>query len=188
MPCLRDRFVLVASAFAENGNVEALKLKGFHHHRSFLPMMCRPARPHMGTNILVWTSLMTGPADTFGLRVLHRAFPSLPDTACQIVSDFIKNDNVLFMLQCSDRMFHVDDERIGDFKFSMLIVPTNSWGMMREIHDDLLVVGIPYTVARMNQFVTDMLMIMVGRFGFDAVVKVYGRPPSCVLVIAPEED
>ena len=141
----------------------------------------------MRTKILVWTSLMTGPRDSFGLCVLRRAFPSLPATASEIVSDFIRND-VLLMMQCGHNTFHVDDERIGDFKFSMLIVPTNSSGMMREIHDDLLAVGIPYTVARMNQFVTDMLMIMVGRFGFDAVVKVYGRPPSCVLVIAPEED
>ena len=140
----------------------------------------------MGTNILVWTSLMTGPADTFGLRVLHRAFPSLPDTACHIVSDFIKNDNVLFMFQRGDRMFHVDDERIGDFDFSMLVVPTNSWDMMAEIHDDLLAVGIPYTVARMNQFVNDLLIIMVERFGCNPVVRLGRHETGFSLTIAPE--
>jgi hypothetical protein len=192
MPCLQDRFVLAACAFAENGEGgEALTLKGFHHHRSFLPMMCRPARPYMGKNILVWTNLMTGPADSFGLLVLHRAFPSLPDTACHIVSDFIKNENVLFMFQRGDRMFHVDHEHIGDFDFSMLIIPTNSWDMIGEIHDDLLAVGIPYTAARMNQFVNDLLIIMVRRFGCNVLVKTcYTRgagSPRCILAIAPEE-
>jgi len=141
----------------------------------------------MGTDVLVWTSLVTGPADRFGLLVLQRAFP-VPVAALEIVSNFIKNDNVLFMMQRGHRMFHVDDERIGDFEFSMLVVPTNSWDMMGEIHDNLLAVGIPYTVARMNQFVTDMLIIMVARFGFNAVVEVYGWPPGYALVIAPKEN
>jgi hypothetical protein len=160
----------------------------FQHHHSFLPMICRPARPSMRTKILVWTSLMTGPQDRFGLRVLRQAFPAIPDTACEIVSDFIKDDNVLFMRQCGHRFFHVDVERIGNFEFSTLIIPTNSWDMMAEIHDDLLAVGIPSTVARMSQFAVDVLMIMEDRFGCHAVVKVYGWSPDCVLVIAPEED
>ena len=131
---------------------------------------------------------MTGPRDSFGLRVLQKAFPTIPDTAHELVSKFISNDNVLFMRQCGRRFFHVDDERIGDFSFSTLVVPTNSWDMMAQIHDDLLAVGIPYTVQRMSQFADDVLTIIENRFGCRPVVKLYGRPPHCVLVIAPEED
>jgi hypothetical protein len=142
----------------------------------------------MITNILVWTSLMTGPRDSFGLHILRQAFATIPDVAFEIISNFIKNDNILFMRQCGLRFFRVDDERIGDFEFSMLMVPTNSWDMMAKFHGLLLAEGIPRTVARMSQFASNVLMLMEDRFGFHAVVKVYGRPPNCVLVIAPEED
>ena len=142
----------------------------------------------MRMGILVWTNLMTGPRDSFGLHILRQAFVTIPDVAFEIVSNFIKDDNILFMRQYGHRFFRVEDERIGDFEFSMLMVPTISWDMMAEIHDDLLAVGIPSTVARMSQFAVDVLMIMEDRFGCHAVVKVYGWSPDCVLVIAPEED
>ena len=90
------------------------------------------------------------------------------------------------MLQCGHREFHVDSERIGKGNFNLLIVLTNSWDMMAEIHDDLLAVGIPYTVARMNQFVNDLLIIMVERFGCNPVVRLGRHETGFSLTIAPE--
>jgi putative lipoic acid-binding regulatory protein len=191
MPSLCNERVLGECLFAMYGKAsQALIGKDLQHHHSFLPMVCRPARPrpNMRTNILVWTSLMTGPRDSFGLSILGQAFPTIPDTVFEIISNFMKDDNVLFMRQCGVRRFRVDDERIGNFEFATLIVPTTSREMMAEIHDDLLAVGIPCTAARMSQFTTDLLMIIGDRFGFRTVVKIYGWPPDCVLVIAPEED
>ena len=141
----------------------------------------------MKPNILVWTSLVTGPRDSFGLHILRQAFVTIPDVAFEIVSNFIKDDNILFMRQYGHHSFRLEDELFGNFEFSMLMVPTNSWDMMAEIHNSLIAVGIPCAVERMNQFVSDVVMIMQSRFGFHAVVRIYGRPPYCVLIIAPEE-
>jgi len=176
-----------------------VSLKEVNSHRfpsegSFMPMIAEPGGPTLQTRIRMWTSLMAGPRTKFNLLVFARGCSRWPADVLELVENFVKEDNVFFMVlrpqpgvsDFRQLQFRIDDEDIGNYRFSTLVIPTNSVSMMVDIHNELLALGAPSEIERMNQFVADVVEI-IQDWSCVAHVHYCGHPSRRILIIAPDE-
>ena len=118
----------------------------------------------------------------------------MPQVVLELLENFVKKDNVMFMVirrrhgidDFGQLQFRIDDPDIGNFRFSTLVIPTNSVSMMVDIHNELLALGAPCEIERMNQFASDVIEII---HDWDCVANLHycGYPYRRILIIAPEE-